>query len=231
MIRNFLIILFIIGNYLSLQGQSLNDYLKKNKIPHYYRKDSLNLNKAESDKRGYFFTNSKGQTTLTLPKGTIDMSVPMGDSVVYAQIVSPKFKGKTMGQLLVSQFHNNKKVIETPIGIGEINGSTGIRVDVAIDNKENCSLFLYYLSGQIMTCALKKSSESRIRILSLINDNENATIGKEVQNCLLFEDTDERKKQKQLEQMFKEHSKNDFLKNIGKILDNYYIISYKLKER
>ena len=82
-----------------------------------------------------------------------------------------------------------------------------------------------------MTCALKKSSESRIRILSLINDNENATIGKEVQNCLLFEDTDERKKQKQLEQMFKEHSKNDFLKNIGKILDNYYIISYKLKER
>ena len=103
--------------------------------------------------------------------------------------------------LLVSQFHNNKKVIETPIGIGEINGSTGIRVDVAIDNKENCSLFLYFLSGQIMTCALKKSSESRIRILSLINDNENATIGKEVQNCLLFEDTDERKKQKQLEQM------------------------------
>lgn len=231
MIYHLLFILFIIESCLSVQGQNLSDYLKKNKVPHYYKKDSLNLNKTKRNKGGYFFTNSKGQTTLTLPKGTINMSVPTGDSVVYAKIVSPKFKGKTMGQLIVSQFQDNKKVNETPIGMGEIDGSIGIRADVVIDNKENCSLFLYFLSGQIMTCPLEKVSESRMEILSLTNDNENTTFGKEYQSCLLFEDTNERKRQKQLEQMSKELNRNDFLKKIGNTLDNYYIISYKLKER
>lgn len=231
MIHRFLFILFIIGNCLSIQGQSLNDYLKKNKIPYYHYKDSSSRNKMERSKTGYFFTNSKGQTTLTLPKGAVDMSAPTGDSVVYVKITSPKFKGKTMGQLLVSQFHNNEKVNETPIGMGEINGSIGIRVDAVVDNKKNCSLFLYFLSGQIMTCSLTKEPGHRIDILQLTDENEEAVFGKEIQSCLLFEDTNEDKNQKHLEQQFKKLSKNDFLKEVENTLDNYYIISYKLKER
>lgn len=230
MIYYFLFILFIIGNCLSIQGQSLNDYLRKNKIPYYHYKDSSSRNKMERSKTGYFFTNSKGQTTLTLPKGAVDMSAPTGDSVVYAKITSPKFKGETMGQLIITQFYGHKMIDESHIGMGEINGSTGIRVDAVIDNKENCSLYLYFLSGQITTCPLKKAPQSRISIFQLNKEEEEIQYGKRIRCCLLFEDTDDGKNLKRLEQLFKEMSKNEFLKRISDLLENYYIISYKLKE-
>ena len=93
--------LFVKGQSLQFQVQ---EYLKRNNVPHYYHKDSI----GQNSKSGYFFTNKKGQTTLSLPKGAIDMSVPTGDSVAYFKITSPKFIGKAGGVLMVSEYHLGK---------------------------------------------------------------------------------------------------------------------------
>ena len=229
MIIRLSLILLLVVNAFQVNGQGMtthiNDYLKRNKIPYYTCKDSL----KSPNKSGYFFTNRKGQTTLSLPKGAIDLSVPVGDSVVYGKIKSPSFAEEAIGQLVVAEYVDGVNVKNDSIGMGKINATTGIRVDWCIDNKENTTLNLYFLSGQIICYPLNKSSDRMIHAFFMSENLKSVKMGDEVRTCLLYEDTKDGKVKHKLEQWFKKTSEKEFMAKVAKGLKSYYVISYKMK--
>ena len=227
--RLFLLLLLVI-NVLEISGQGINfqieNYLKNNVIPHYSYKDSL----KQRNQSGYFVTNLKGQTTLSLPKGTIDMSVPVGDSVVYGKIKSPKFTGDAKGQLIVVQYVDGVKVKEDYIGTGKIDPSVGVRVDWCVDNKEQTSLNLYFLSGRIICYPLKRNPDKLIQPFFMNDNLKSVKMGNEVRSCLLYEDSKEGKLGQKLEQWAKSLGEEEFMKKVAVELKSYYVISYKMEK-
>lgn len=230
MIKRLLGLLLLVVAVLEVNGQGITqqieNYLKSNKIPHYSYKDSL----KQRNQSGYFFTNEKGQTTLSLPKGAIDMSVPVGDSVVYGKIKSPTFTGDAKGQLIVAEYADGVKVKGDFIKIGKINASVGVRVDWIVDNKEHTSLNLYFLSGQIISYPLKRNPDKLIQAFFMNEDLKSVKMGNEVKSCLLYEDTKEGKLGQMLEQWAKSLNEQEFLKKVAVELKSYYVISYKIEK-
>lgn len=230
MIIRFSLILLLVINAFQVNGQGIttqiNDYLKRNKIPHYTYNDSLN----PKNKSGYFFTNRKGQTTLSLPKGAIDMSVPVGDSVVYGKIKSPTFTEEAIGLLVVAEYDDGVNVKNDSIRMGKINATIGVRVDWCVDNKENTSLNLYFLTGQIICYPLKRNSDRMIHAFFMNENLKSVKVGDEVRTCLLYEDTKEGKVKHRLEKWIKITSEKKFMAKVAKELKSYYVISYKMKK-
>jgi len=229
MLNRLFCLLLLTINILEVNGQGItqqiDNYLKSNKIPHYDYKNSL----RQGNKSGYFFTNRKGQTTLSLPKGVIDMSVPVGDSVVYGKIKSPTFTGDAKGELILAEYVDGVKVKENFIGIGKINASVGVRVDWTIDNKEHTSLNLYFLSGQIISYPLKRNPDKLIQAFFMNENLKSVKMGNEVKSCLLYEDTKEGKFGQMLVQWAKKMNEQEFMKKVAVELKSYYMISYKMK--
>lgn len=229
MLVRLLGLLLLTINVFGVNGQGINqqisDYLKRNKIPHYSYKDSL----KQRNKSGYFLTNRKGQTTLSLPKGSIDMSVPVGDSVVYGKIKSPTFIGNAKGQLVITEYVDGVKAKEDFLGMGKMNASVGVRVDWCVDNKEMTSLNLYFLSGQIICCPLKRNPEKMIQAFFMNENMESVKMSEEVKTCLLYEDTKAGTVGRMLEQWFKNSSEKDFMEKVAVELKSYYVISYKME--
>ncbi len=226
--QRILLIFVLMWFALFVKGQSLQfqvqEYLKRNNVPHYYHKDSI----GQNSKSGYFFTNKKGQTTLSLPKGAIDMSVPTGDSVVYFKITSPKFIDKAGGVLMVSEYHLGKKLNEKAFGIGEVRGATGIRVDAAVDNKDVSSLSLYFMDGQILNFPLQKAVDSLIGAFCLNKEDEKVEFGKYIHSWLLYEDDKMGEAKTKLEKWFERMNEKMLMEKIGQQVNHYYVISYKL---
>ena len=109
----FILLSFLIyGSSVSAQNliqQALDDFLKKNNVFHFTEKDSNAVKIANKTHAAYFFTNKKGQTTLTVPKGAISIKIPQGDSVVHAKVVSPKFPKDTYGMLTLTRYYKGGK--------------------------------------------------------------------------------------------------------------------------
>ena len=229
MLNRLFCLLLLTINILEVNGQGIaqqiENYLKNNIIPHYSYKDSL----KQRNKSGYFVTNEKGQTTLSLPKGAIDMSVPVGDSVVYGKIKSPTFTGDAKGQLIVVEYADGIKVKADFIKIGKVNASVGVRVDWIVDNKEHTSLNLYFLSGQIISYPLKRNPDKLIQAFFMNEDLKSVKMGNEVKSCLLYEDTKEGKLGQMLEQWTKNLNEQEFMKKVAIELKSYYVISYKME--
>ena len=228
-VRLFLLLLMTVHVLdVSSQGmvQQIGDYLKGHKIPHYSYKDSL----KPRNQSGYFMTNRKGQTTLSLPKGAIDMSVPVGDSVVYGKIKSPTFTEEAIGLLVVAEYDDGVNVKNDSIRMGKINATIGVRVDWCVDNKENTSLNLYFLTGQIICYPLKRNSDRMIHAFFMNENLKSVKVGDEVRTCLLYEDTKEGKVKHRLEKWIKITSEKKFMAKVAKELKSYYVISYKMKK-
>ena len=226
--RHLLLLLLSLWSVSSLQGQSLHsqvqDYLKRNNVPHYFDKDSINVN----NKSGYFFTNKKGQTTLSLPKGAIDLSVPAGDSAVYIKIASPKFANDLNGVLIISEYRDGKIIDEKQFGIGKIRGSVGVRIDAAIDNKEIPSLSLYFINGQIFNYQLEKQMGNLIDALELNKGTKQIAIDRPIHLWLLFEDKSKDVTKQELEQWTKQMEGKRLMQKIAQEIEHYYVISYQL---
>ena len=226
--KHLLLLTIFLFSTLLVRGQSLQsqvqEYLKRNNVPHDYNKDS----KKKDSKTGYFLTNKNGQTTLTLPKGAINLSVPTGDSAVYIKIASPKFANELNGALIISEYRNGKIVDEKPFGIGKIRGSLGIRVDAAIDNKDNSSLSLYFISGQIFNYPLEKQAGTCFYAVSLTKELESIEIGKPIHAWIIFEDNKKKQTKQELEQTIKQFDGKPLFTKIAQKIEHYYIISYQL---
>ena len=226
--KHLLLLIFFFFSTLLVRGQSLQsqvqEYLKRNNVPHYYNKDSI----KKDSKTGYFLTNKNGQTTLTLPKGALNLSVPTGDSAVYIKIVSPKFANELNGVLIISEYRNGKIIDEKSFGIGKISGTVGVRVDAAIDNKNQSSLSLYIINGQIFNCPLEKQAGAWIDAVSLSKGVETIEIGKPVRSWLLFEDKNKDVIKKKLEQWSKQMEGKRLMQKIAQEVEHYYLISYQL---
>lgn len=228
----WLFLLLLICNVFRMQSQGLNqqinNYVKRNKIPHYTNRDSL----KNPNKLGYFSTNSKGQTTLSLPKGAIDLSVPTGDSVVYGKIESPSFEGNATGVLIIAEYSEGTKVKENHIDMDDVDGSIGVRIDWCVDNnnEEQTSLFLYFLSGRIVSCPIKRNGDKLIQAFFMNEKQEIVKLEEEVRTCLLFEGTREGMVGRKLEQWNEELDEEMFMKKVSVGLKSYYAISYKLKK-
>lgn len=227
-VRLFLLLLMTVHVLdVSSQGmvQQIGDYLKGHKIPHYSYKDSL----KPRNQSGYFMTNRKGQTTLSLPKGAIDMSVPVGDSVVYGKIKSPLLAEDAKGQLNITEYVDGVKVKDELIGMGKIKASVGVRMDWSIDNKDATTMNLYFLGGHIISCPLKRNPAKLIQAFFLNENLKSIKMGQEIKTCLLYEDTKEGKVKHLLRQWIENSDEKEFMKKVANGLKSYYVISYKLE--
>lgn len=227
-IRLFLLLMTVHVLDVSGQGmvQQISDYLKGHKIPHYSYKDSLKSRKRS----GYFMTNRKGQTTLSLPKGAVDISVPVGDSVVYGKIKSPLLMEDAKGQLIVTEYADGIKVKDELIGMGIIKASVGVCVDWSIDNKDATTMNLYFLGGHIISCPLKRNPAKLVQAFFLNENLKSVKMGQEIKTCLLYEDTKEGKIKHMLEQWIGNSDEKGFMTKVAVGLKSYYVISYKLEK-
>lgn len=214
----------------SLIQQRVDDYLEKHGAFRFTYKDSASACAAHKARSAYFYTNKYGQTTLTVPRGAISFEVPKGDSVVYAKVVSPKFAGETMGVLAFTHFREGKKADERVIGMGRINGKTGVRVDIAVDNKDCPMAYCYFLSGMIQEVRLQKSPDTLIQAFDLGGSQKEIVYGSDIWAYLFYEDTKAGKVGKQIRQWFSSLNRKEFVERIGRHLKNYSIVSYKLKK-
>ncbi len=223
-----LLLLLSLWSVSSVQGQSLHsqvqEYLKRNNVPHYFNKDSINVN-SES---GYYFTNKKGQTTLTLPKGVVDLSVPTGDSAVYIKIASPKFAKDLTGVLIISEYRDGKMVDEKYFGIGKIRSSVGVRIDAAISNDDIPSLSLYFINGKIFNYQLEKQMGNLIDAVELNKGTKQIVLDRPIHSWLLFEDKNKDVTKQKLEQRIKQMEGKRLMQKIAQEIEHYYVISYKL---
>lgn len=232
-----LIFVFLLSGMMSLsvsaQGliqKALNDFLKKNTVFHFTEKDSNAVKIADETNTAYFFTNKQGKTTLTVPKGAISFKIPQGDSVVHAKVVSPKFPKDTYGMLTLTRYYKGEKVEERSIGMGEIYGSTGVRVDIAIDNQKKPVAYLYFLSGMIQGFQLHKREDSLIQAFRLNEGQKEVAYETDTPAYLFYEDTKAGNTGKQIKQWFGSLSEKQFMNRLGQKLENYCIVSYKLKK-
>lgn len=229
----FILLSFLIyGSSVSAQNliqQALDDFLKKNNVFHFTEKDSNAVKIANKTHAAYFFTNKKGQTTLTVPKGAISIKIPQGASVVHAKVVSPKFPKDTYGMLTLTRYYKGEKAEERSIGMGEIYGSTGVRVDIAIDNQEKPMAYLYFLSGMIQGFQLHKREDSLIQAFRLNEGQKEVAYETDTPAYLFYEDTKAGNTGMQIKQWFGSLNEKQFMNRLGQKLENYCIVSYKLK--
>ena len=98
------------------------------------------------------------------------------------------------------------------------------------NNEEQTSLFLYFLSGRIVSCPIKRNGDKLIQAFFMNEKQEIVKLEEEVRTCLLFEDTREGMVGRKLEQWNEELDEEMFMKKVSVGLKSYYAISYKLKK-